>query len=133
MLRMAGIMAPYMDPDQDPTYNEDATGDEANGPIPEARMRYGKALPPTWVPLYQKPMSTPTRKLRVIAIGAAVSGMGMAYKLCHIHKLDEYVDHTIYEANADIGGTWLVNTYPGVACDVPAHVYTFPFEVSHAF
>ena len=46
------------------------------------------------------------------------------------HKLDDVLDHTIYEANENIGGTWLVNTYPGVACDVPAHVYTFPFEVT---
>lgn len=64
--------------------------------------------------------------------------MGFAYKLQHEHRLTEegidgmegpLVEHTIYEANEDIGGTWLVNTYPGVACDVPAHVYAFPFEV----
>lgn len=82
-------------------------------------------------------MGTPTRRLRIVTIGAAVSGMGFAYKLQHVHKLTEpgldgsapIAEHTLYEANGDVGGTWLVNTYPGVACDVPAHVYTFPFEV----
>lgn len=68
--------------------------------------------------------------------------MGFAYKLQHEHRLTEegvdrmegpLVEHTIYEANKDIGGTWLVNTYPGVACDVPAHVYAFPFEVGLYF
>jgi hypothetical protein len=103
------------------------------------KTRYGKPLPPSWIPLYQKPFRTPARRLRIVTIGAAVSGMGFAYKLQHEHKLTNecvngtetpLVEHVIYEADKDIGGTWLVNTYPGVACDVPAHVYAFPFEVS---
>lgn len=110
----------------------------ANGKVPGAKTRYGKPLPPSWIPLYQKPLGTPTRRLRIVTIGAAVAGMGFAYKLQHEHKMttegidgreDPLVEHTIYEANEDIGGTWLVNTYPGVACDVPAHLYAFPFEV----
>lgn len=110
-----------------------------NGATPGTKTRYGKPLPPSWIPLYQKPLGTPTRRLRVVTIGAAVAGMGFAYKVQHEHKLtteghegseDPLVEHTIYEANNDIGGTWLVNTYPGVACDVPAHLYAFPFEVS---
>lgn len=110
----------------------------ANGTVPGTQTRYGKPLPPSWIPLYQKPLGTPTRRLRVVTIGAAVAGMGFAYKLQHEHKMtsggidgreDPLVEHTIYEANGDIGGTWLVNTYPGVACDVPAHLYAFPFEV----
>jgi hypothetical protein len=111
----------------------------ANGTVPGIKTRYGRPLPPSWIPLYQKHFGTPTRRLRIVTIGAAVAGMGFAYKLQHEHKLTTegvdgmegpLVEHTIYEANGDIGGTWLVNTYPGVACDVPAHVYTFPFEVS---
>jgi cation diffusion facilitator CzcD-associated flavoprotein CzcO len=35
---------------------------------------------------------------------------------------------TIYEAAADIGGTWRDNTYPGAECDVPSHLYSFSFE-----
>lgn len=34
----------------------------------------------------------------------------------------------IYEKNADVGGTWYENTYPGVACDLPAHTYCLSFE-----
>jgi cation diffusion facilitator CzcD-associated flavoprotein CzcO len=75
-------------------------------------------------------MLTPTRKLRIITIGAGISAMTLAHKLQHEHKdLSETIlEHTIYESNPSTGGTWLVNTYPGVACDVPAHIYTFPFE-----
>ncbi len=35
---------------------------------------------------------------------------------------------TIYEAGADVGGTWRENTYPGAACDIPSHLYSFSFE-----
>jgi cation diffusion facilitator CzcD-associated flavoprotein CzcO len=48
----------------------------------------------------------------------------MAYKIsqqCH------NVEHVIYERNPSIGGTWFENRYPGCACDVPSHAYTFPF------
>lgn len=34
----------------------------------------------------------------------------------------------VYEKNADVGGTWFENTYPGVACDLPAHTYNVSFE-----
>ncbi|CAN8097720.1 unnamed protein product [Discula destructiva] len=137
---MAGMFpsaSSAMDPATDPTYNLTAAPADANGPTPDPKVRYGKSLPPSWEPLYQKPMGTPMRKLRIVTIGAAVSGLGFAYQLQHAHKLTEVVEgdggdalaeHVIYEANEDIGGTWLVNTYPGVACDVPAHLYTFPFE-----
>ncbi|KAG0134306.1 hypothetical protein HOY82DRAFT_577451 [Tuber indicum] len=43
-------------------------------------------------------------------------------------KYGDFMDHIIYEKNHDIGGTWLENRYPGVACDVPAHIYTFSWE-----
>lgn len=112
----------------DPTIQLDGDADNANGPTPSPPQRYNHPLPPSWIPLYRKPMHTPTRKLRVITIGAGISAMGLAHKFQHEHKLDDILSHTIYEANAAIGGTWYVNTYPGVACDVPAHIYTFPFE-----
>ncbi|PLN78359.1 FAD/NAD(P)-binding domain-containing protein [Aspergillus taichungensis] len=69
------------------------------------------------------------RKIRVITIGAGFSGLLLAHKIQHrFPELDSYVSHTIFEARGDVGGTWLVNTYPGVQCDVPAHAYAFPFD-----
>lgn len=64
------------------------------------------------------------RKIRVLTIGAGYSGLTLAQKLQHQHvDLNEFVDHIIYEARSELGGTWLVNTYPGVVCDVPSHIY----------
>ncbi|KAE8331443.1 hypothetical protein BDV39DRAFT_189838 [Aspergillus sergii] len=65
------------------------------------------------------------RTLRVIVIGAGASGIYMAYKLKH-YFTDVVLE--IYEKNPDIGGTWFENRYPGCACDVPAHNYTYSFE-----
>ena len=113
---------------KDPTIDRTSNPDEANGPRPEPPLRYGQPLPKEWIPLYRKPMRTPTRKLRVVTIGAGLSAMGLAHKFQHEHKLGDILEHTIYEARDSVGGTWYVNVYPGVACDVPAHIYTFPFE-----
>ncbi|KAJ5785362.1 uncharacterized protein N7503_010574 [Penicillium pulvis] len=69
------------------------------------------------------------RKMRVVTIGAGFSGLLMAHKIQHrFPELQDFVDHTIYEARSDVGGTWLINTYPGVQCDVPSHIYAFPFD-----
>ncbi|KAJ5520427.1 hypothetical protein N7463_000880 [Penicillium fimorum] len=83
--------------------------------------------PINWVPVADEPLYTP-RKLRVVCVGAGFSGLLVAYKFKHQYKLDGLIDLAIYEKNADVGGTWLENKYPGVACDIPAHIYTFPFE-----
>lgn len=106
---------------EDPTIQLDGIPDDANGPTPEPFERYGQPLPKEWIPLYRKPMRTPSRKLRVVGIGAGISCMNLAYKIYHEHNLidkDIVSDLCIYEANEEMGGTWLVNTYPGVACDV---------------
>jgi hypothetical protein len=77
------------------------------------------------IPLSQKLAFTP-RKLRVITIGAGYSGLIMAHKLQHRYpEMQDMVEHTIFEGRSDVGGTWLVNTYPGVQCDVPAQIYVF--------
>jgi len=44
---------------------------------------------------------------------------------------DYSVEHVIYEKNEDIGGTWLENRYPGAACDVPSHAYTYNFALKY--
>src|SRR5687768_17997618 len=54
-------------------------------------------------------------------------------------KLQEagYTDFTVYEKADRVGGTWRENTYPGVACDVPSHLYSYSFapnpDWSHVF
>ncbi|KAK3311942.1 hypothetical protein B0H66DRAFT_596115 [Apodospora peruviana] len=69
------------------------------------------------------------RKIKVITIGAGFSGLLMAHKFQHRHEdMRDIVEHKIFEALPDIGGTWLMNNYPGVQCDVPAHIYAFPFD-----
>lgn len=37
-------------------------------------------------------------------------------------------DFTIYEKQPDVGGTWFRNTYLGLHCDVPSHLYCYSFE-----
>ena len=70
------------------------------------------------------------RKLRVITIGAGFSGLLMAHKFQHrFPEMQKYVEHTIFEGHKQLGGTWLVNTYPGVQCDVPSHIYVSKAEV----
>lgn len=69
------------------------------------------------------------RKIKVFTIGAGFSGLLMAHKFQHrFPEMQDMVDHTIFEAHHEVGGTWLVNNYPGVQCDVPAHIYAFPFD-----
>jgi cation diffusion facilitator CzcD-associated flavoprotein CzcO len=60
------------------------------------------------------------RKVRVVCIGAGLTGIAAVHKLQNEHA-DLEIDFQIYEKNHDVGGTWLENRYPGCACDVPAH------------
>lgn len=66
--------------------------------------------------------STPVRT-RALIIGTGFSGLGMAIAL-----QKRGVDFLILEKANDIGGTWRDNTYPGCACDIPSHMYSFSFE-----
>lgn len=67
----------------------------------------------SWIPIMEAPVFTP-RKLRVVCVGAGFSGLTLAY---HFNKsgMEEYIDFTIYEKNAEPGGVWCENKYPGVA------------------
>jgi cation diffusion facilitator CzcD-associated flavoprotein CzcO len=59
----------------------------------------------------------------------AIAGSGFAGIGCGIRLKQEGVhDFVILERADDIGGTWRDNTYPGCACDVPSHLYSFSFE-----
>lgn len=61
---------------------------------------------------------------RVVIIGAGMSGILAAIKLME----DGITDFCIYDKGDSVGGTWRDNRYPGLACDVPAHSYTYSFE-----
>jgi predicted NAD/FAD-binding protein len=93
----------------------------ANGVTSEVNNNDDRAT--ICIPLHQQNAYQP-RKLRVVTIGAGYSGLTLAHKLRYQHpEVEEVVTHTIFESRPDIGGTWLVNTYPGVQCDVPSHIY----------
>jgi cation diffusion facilitator CzcD-associated flavoprotein CzcO len=61
----------------------------------------------------------------VVIIGSGFSGLGMAIRLKEA-GLDDFV---ALERGDDVGGTWHFNTYPGCACDVPSHLYSFSFAL----
>ena len=63
---------------------------------------------------------------RVIVIGAGMSGMLMGIKLLEAG----HTNFRIYEKAGKVGGTWRENTYPNIACDVPARGYSYSFEAN---
>ncbi|OBF17508.1 4-hydroxyacetophenone monooxygenase [Mycobacterium kubicae] len=62
----------------------------------------------------------------VTIIGAGFGGICMAIKLRRAG-----IPFTILEKGDRVGGVWRDNTYPGAACDVPSHLYSYSFEPSH--
>jgi cation diffusion facilitator CzcD-associated flavoprotein CzcO len=62
--------------------------------------------------------------LSVLIVGTGFSGLGMAIRL----KQAGFEDFTILERADDVGGTWRDNSYPGCACDVQSHLYSYSFE-----
>ena len=60
---------------------------------------------------------------RVLIIGSGFAGLGMAIKLLDADE-DDFL---ILEKGSVIGGTWRDNHYPGAACDVPSHLYSYSF------
>ena len=67
--------------------------------------------------------ATRGRAPRFVIIGAGMAGILAAIKLREA-GLDDF---SIYEKADRLGGTWRENTYPGIACDVPSHLYCYSF------
>jgi hypothetical protein len=67
------------------------------------------------------------RKLRIACVGAGASGLCLAYKLEKMLEPGSW-ELTLFEKNPQFGGTWYENTYPGVACDIPAHDYNYTWD-----
>ncbi|KXX78167.1 putative sterigmatocystin biosynthesis monooxygenase stcW [Madurella mycetomatis] len=72
----------------------------------------------------EQPLGT-ARHVRIVGIGAGASGLNMIRTLRL--NLSNY-DIVVYEKNADVGGTWYENRYPGCRCDVPSHSYQFSWR-----
>ena len=66
------------------------------------------------------------RRLRFAVIGAGMAGILAAIKL----KDAGFDDFTVYEKADRVGGTWRENTYPGLSCDVPSHLYSYSFALN---
>jgi cation diffusion facilitator CzcD-associated flavoprotein CzcO len=70
-----------------------------------------------------RPEPSSSRALEVLIVGAGFGGIAAAIELRR-HGIE---DVTILEKAPDLGGTWFYNSYPGAACDVPSHLYSFSF------
>ena len=60
----------------------------------------------------------------------AIIGAGMSGVLAAIKLREAGYDFTVFEKAERVGGTWRENTYPGIACDVPSHLYSYSFELN---
>ena len=61
----------------------------------------------------------------VAIIGAGPGGLGLGIRLTQTGQRD----FVILEASGGVGGTWRTHTYPGAACDVPSHLYSYSFAL----
>lgn len=64
--------------------------------------------------------------LSVGIIGAGPGGLALGILLSRAG----FHDFTIFDREDDVGGTWRINTYPGLACDVKSHLYSFSFDLN---
>ena len=71
-------------------------------------------------------MPDDSRHVRVAIVGAGFGGLGTAIRLRQ-RGMDDFV---ILERAGEIGGTWRDNSYPGCACDVESHLYSFSFDLN---
>jgi cation diffusion facilitator CzcD-associated flavoprotein CzcO len=63
------------------------------------------------------------REHEVVVVGAGFSGIAMGVRL----RQQGVEDFVVLERAEEVGGTWRDNAYPGCACDVPSHLYSFSF------
>src|SRR3954454_6805957 len=77
------------------------------------------------------------RSVRVVIVGGGGGGIAQAIALQRqgVGGIAQAIalqrqgidDLVILERSESVGGTWQANTYPGLACDVPSHLYSFSF------
>ncbi|MFC4375382.1 flavin-containing monooxygenase [Nocardia halotolerans] len=66
------------------------------------------------------------RHAKTIIIGSGFAGLGLAIRLSQQGR----EDFLVLERGSEVGGTWRDNTYPGAACDVPSHLYSYSFALN---
>ena len=66
-----------------------------------------------------------TTRPRVAVIGAGFGGIAAAI------AVTDDADTVVLERGGDVGGVWRENVYPGAACDIPSHLYSFSFAPEH--
>ena len=62
----------------------------------------------------------------IAIVGAGFAGIGLAVRLQRSGR----TDFAVFERASSVGGTWRDNSYPGVACDIPAHLYSLSFATN---
>ncbi len=97
-----------------------------------ASVAVGEPVPPEFEPMIADILGqeehldtspvTDADRFDVVVIGAGVSGMTAAIRL-----RDTGARVTVLEKNADVGGTWLENAYPGAGVDTPSYLYSLSF------
>ncbi len=80
-------------------------------------------------PQFDQPrLKEAARRLKVLVVGAGMSGLLAGIRLAQAGVAFEIIDK-----NADVGGTWFENTYPGCRVDNSNHMYSYSFEPNHAW
>ena len=97
--------------------------------VPFLKEELGIAVEDTRVPRWDTPqLKIAAARMKVVVIGAGLSGIVSGIRLQQAG-----VPFEIIEKNADVGGTWFENSYPGCRVDNPNHMYSFSFEPNHAW
>ena len=93
---------------------------EAVQPLLNEQFVFGEDDPQR--PAWTKQKHAPERDVHVLIVGAGESGLLVAHRLRQAG-----VDFTIFEKNAEVGGTWWENSYPGCAVDINSFIYSYTF------
>lgn len=100
----------------------------------------GEQVAPEYAPMIREEMGLVARDKRwtrrppdavlaerpVLIVGAGVCAVALGVALGRLG-----IPYTIVEKNAELGGTWYVNQYPGCGVDTPNHSYSFSFSAHH--
>ncbi len=106
------------------------------------RACLGEKVTPEYAPLMREEMGFVQREARwskppsdqalakqhVLIVGAGVCAIALAVNLGHLG-----IPYTIVEKNAELGGTWYINRYPGCGVDTPNHSYSYSFGSGNAW